>query len=151
MDEKVKEKGKGFIGEFKEFIARGNVMDMAVGIIIGAAFTAIVTSLVDDIISPLIGLIVQTDLSKWAIKINEESSINYGAFISAIINFVLIALVVFLIIKGINKAHSIAKKPEETPAPTTKVCPFCKSEIPIEATRCAHCTSELPEEEPAEA
>ena len=146
MDEKVKEKSKGFIGEFKEFIMRGNVMDMAVGIIIGAAFTAIVTSLVDDIISPVIGLFTSSDLANWSIKISEDLSINYGAFISAIINFIIVALVVFLLVKGINKLRNLKKAPEVEEAPTTKVCPFCKSEIPIDATRCAHCTSELPED-----
>ena len=142
------EKKKGFFGEFKEFIARGNVMDMAVGIIVGAAFTAIVTSLVDDIISPLIGLIFQFDLSGLSIVINENLSINYGAFISAIINFIIVAFVVFCLVKGVNKvseaAKSLKKQEEEAPAaPTTKVCPFCKSEIAIDATRCPHCTSEL--------
>lgn len=145
------EKKKGFFGEFKEFIMRGNVMNMAVGIIIGAAFTAIVTSLVDDIISPIIGLIFQIDLSHLAIKINEELSINYGAFIAAIINFILIALVIFLLIKGVNKVMAIGKKEEEEAPATTKECPFCKSEIALEAVRCPHCTSEIPAEETAEA
>ncbi len=146
----IKEKGKGFFGEFKAFIARGNVMDMAVGIIVGAAFTAIVTSLVNDIISPVIGLIFNVDLSGLAIVINDELSIRYGAFISAIIDFIIIAFVVFCLVKGLNKLHEGAGKlkkkgePEEAPAePTTKVCPFCKSEIAIDATRCPHCTSQL--------
>lgn len=143
-------KGKGFFGEFKEFISRGNVMDMAVGIIVGAAFTAIVTSLVDDILSPIIGLIFQFDLSKLAIHINDNLTIKYGSFISAVINFLIIAFVVFCIIKTLNKAAEAAKKlkkPEEEAeaAPTTKVCPFCKSEIAIDATRCPHCTSQLNE------
>ena len=144
------EKKKGFFGEFKEFVMRGNVMNLAVGIIIGGAFTAIVTSLVDDIISPVIGLIFNVDLSKLAIKINEELSINYGAFIAAIINFISIAFVIFCMVKAVNKMMDAGKKEEPEAEPTTKECPFCKSEIPISATRCPHCTSELPEEEPAE-
>ena len=130
--------------EFKEFALRGNVMDMAVGIIIGAAFTAIVTSLVDDIISPLIGLFVKVDFNHLVGTVMGVD-IKYGAFIMAIINFVIVALVLFSIIKAMNKAASVAKKEEEEEAPTTKVCPFCKSEIDIEATRCPNCTSELTE------
>ena len=133
---------KAFMKEFKEFISRGNVMDMAVGIIIGGAFTAIVTSLVEDIITPIIGMIGGFDFSGLIITVN-NSPIAVGKFINAIINFLLIAIVLFSIIKAVNKAASIAKKPEEEAAPTTKVCPFCKSEIPIEATRCPHCTSQL--------
>ena len=130
------------IKEFKEFINKGNVMDMAVGIIIGGAFTAIVTSLVEDIITPIIGMIGGFDFSGLVVTVN-NSPIAVGNFINAIINFLLIAIVLFSIIKAVNKAASIAKKPEEEAAPTTKVCPFCKSEIPIEATRCPHCTSQL--------
>ena len=141
-------KKNGFFSEFKEFIARGNVMDMAVGIIVGAAFTSIVTSLVDDIISPIIGLIFQFDLSKLSIVINDNLSIKYGSFISAVINFLIIAFVVFCIVKSLNKVAEAAKKlkkeePAPEAAPTTKVCPFCKSEIAIDATRCPHCTSQL--------
>ena len=133
---------KAFMKEFKEFISRGNVMDMAVGIIIGGAFTAIVTSLVEDIITPIIGMIGGFDFSGLVVTVN-NSPIAVGNFINAIINFLLIAIVLFSIIKAVNKAASIAKKPEEEAAPTTKVCPFCKSEIPIEATRCPHYTSQL--------
>ena len=133
---------KAFMKEFKEFISRGNVMDMAVGIIIGGAFTAIFTSLVEDIITPIIGMIGGFDFSGLVITVN-NSPVAVGKFINAIINFLLIAIVLFSIIKAVNKAASIAKKPEEEAAPTTKVCPYCKSEIPIEATRCPHCTSQL--------
>ena len=133
---------KAFMKEFKEFISRGNVMDMAVGIIIGGAFTAIVTSLVEDIITPIIGMIGGFDFSGLVVTVN-NSPIAVGNFINAIINFLLIAIVLFSSIKAVNKAASIAKKPEEEAAPTTKVCPYCKSEIPIEATRCPHCTSQL--------
>ena len=132
---------KSFFGEFKKFILRGNVIDLAVGVIIGAAFQAIVTSLVDDIISPLIGLIANTDLSAMVATVGDVE-IRWGAFITAIINFIIMAFVIFLIVKAINKAAELSKKKEEE-APTTKKCPYCKSEIPIEATRCPHCTSEL--------
>ena len=132
---------KGFFGEFKKFILRGNVIDLAVGVIIGAAFQAIVTSLVDDIISPLIGLIANTDLSDMVAMVGDVE-IRWGAFITAIINFIIMAFVIFLIVKAINKAAELGKKKEEE-KPTTKKCPHCKSEIDIVATRCPHCTSEL--------
>lgn len=141
---------KSFMKEFKEFISRGNVMDMAVGIIIGGAFTAIVTSLVNDILMPLIaGIFGGLDFSSWVLKIG-ESSINIGTFVAALVNFLIVAFVIFSIIKAMNKAASIVKKPEEEApaAPTTKICPYCKSEINIEATRCPACTSLL--ETPAE-
>ena len=135
---------KNFMKEFKEFISRGNVMDMAVGIIIGGAFTAIVTSLVEDIITPIIGMIGGFDFSSFVVTVN-NSNIAVGNFINAVINFLLIAFVLFSIIKAMNMAASVVKKPEEEAeeAPTTKMCPYCKSEIAIEATRCPHCTSQL--------
>ena len=132
---------KSFLSEFKKFVLRGNVIDLAVGVIIGAAFQAIVNSLVDDIISPLIGLIADTDLSDMAATVGGVD-IRWGAFVTAIINFIIMAFVIFLIVKGINKVTELGKKKEEE-NPTTKVCPHCKSEINIEATRCPHCTSEL--------
>ncbi len=132
---------KGFMKEFKEFISRGNGMDMAVGIIIGGAFTAIVTALVDNIIMPLIsGICGGMAFEDWAVKIG-GSTIGIGAFIAAIVNFLLIALVLFSIIKAMNKFKKQQDEPEEEP--TTKECPFCKSEISIGATRCPNCTSEL--------
>ena len=134
---------KNFLTEFKEFALKGNAFDMAVGIIIGAAFTAIVTSLVDDIISPIIGLFVKVDFNDLVANV-AGVDIKYGAFIMAIINFLLVAFVLFLMIKSVNKANNLKKKDEEE-APTTKVCPFCKSEIAIDATRCPNCTSELSE------
>lgn len=136
---------KALIEEFKEFISRGNVMDMAVGVIIGGAFTAIVNSLVNDMLMPLLSLLTGGfDFSGLCIALGEgenAATINYGSFISAIINFLLIALVIFLIIKAINKVSR--KKKEEAPVPTTKECPYCKEQIAIEATRCPHCTSKL--------
>ena len=139
---------KKFFGEFKEFISKGNVMDMAVGIIVGGAFTAIVSALTDNIINPLIGSIFKMDFSDLAVTIN-GAELKYGAFIMAVINFIIIAFVLFLIVKGMNtlraKAEEKKKKEEVEAAPTTKVCTFCKSEVSIDATRCPHCTSELTE------
>ena len=146
---------KSLLAEFKEFINRGNVIDMAVGIIIGAAFTAIVTSLTDDIINPLIKLITGgngTDVAGLTIPVaGTENGIDFGAFISAIINFLIVAWVVFMIVKAFNKMKDgTAKLPflknakgEEVieHAPT---CPFCLEEINVGATRCPHCTAELP-------
>lgn len=119
-------------------------MDLAVGMMVGAAFTSIVNSLVNNIISPLIGLLVKVDFSDLVLKIGEVD-VQYGAFIMAIINFLIVALVLFFVVKAMNMLKGIGKKHvEEAPtAPTTKVCPFCKSEIAIDATRCPHCTSEL--------
>ena len=136
---------KKFMAEFKEFISRGNVLDMAVGVIIGGAFGAIVNALIDNIINPLIAMIGGTDIGL-AVQIKGQT-LNFGAFISAILNFLIIAFVVFLIVKSANKAKDlVVKKEEEEEEVTTKTCPFCKSEIDIEATRCPHCTSEIPEE-----
>ena len=135
---------KKFFKEFKEFISRGNVMDMAVGIIIGAAFKAIIDSLVEDIISPLIGSIFHMDFSDLSVNIN-GAELMYGKFIMAIIDFLIVALVLFAIIKAINTARNAIKKPEEEAAPTTKTCPFCKTEIDISAIRCPNCTSQLEE------
>ena len=147
-----------FFGEFKKFIMRGNVIDLAVGVIIGGAFQAIVKSLVDDLISPLLGMIGGTDFSKYTITLkeavvdkatgevtSEALMLNYGAFITAVINFLIMAFVIFLLVKTINKISDLGKKKEvEAPAaPTTKVCPFCKSEIAIDAVKCAHCTSDV--------
>ncbi|MBR6326481.1 MAG: large conductance mechanosensitive channel protein MscL [Lachnospiraceae bacterium] len=152
----AKEKGKGFIKEFKEFALKGNVMDMAVGVIIGAAFGAIVTALTNDFIKPLINSIGGAEIAgqiklPWVDYTGLDSeaaaalSLNYGDFITAVINFLIMALCIFLMMKGINKLTSIGKKKEEPAAPTTKICPYCCSEIDIKATRCPHCTSEIKE------
>lgn len=130
------------VSEFKEFALKGNVMDMAVGIIIGAAFTAIVTSLVDDIISPILGIFVKVNFSDLAVQIN-GADFTYGKFIMAVINFFLIALVLFFIIRGMNRLKNIAPAKKAAAEATTKKCPFCQSEIDINATRCPHCTSVL--------
>lgn len=134
---------KSFMKEFKEFAMRGNVMDMAIGIIIGSAFTAIVTSLVDDVISPFIGIFFKMDFSDLSANVR-GSEIMYGKFIMAIVSFIIIALVLFAMIKAMNRLASIDKTEEaEEEAPTVKTCPYCKSEIAIDATRCPNCTSEL--------
>ena len=141
-----KENYMKLIKEFKNFISRGNVIDMAVGVIIGGAFTAIVNSLVQDILNPLLGLITGgVDFSSLAFTVGSGENpavFAYGSFISAVINFLLIALVLFLIIKSMNTLH-FKKQVEIPPTPTTKICPHCKSEIAIDATRCPRCTSDL--------
>ena len=133
---------KKFMEEFKAFIAKGNVMDMAVGVIIGGAFTAIVNSLVGNVIQPFITLITGggAGVGGLQIPVNEETVIDFGAFISAIINFLIIAWVVFLIVKALNKMQA-AVKPEEEPAPEepAPVCPHCLEEVKPGATRCPHC------------
>ena len=131
---------KKFLAEFKAFALRGNVLDMAVGIIIGGAFTGIVTSLTENFITPLLNVLTgaatygMSDVAGFA-----------SAFVATVLNFILTAFILFCLIKGINKLMTVGKKPEEPAAPTTKTCPFCKSEIPLEATKCAHCTSDVPE------
>ena len=128
---------KKFFEEFKKFISRGNVMDMAVGVIIGGAFTAIVNSLVNDIFMPLLSLITGGfDIASMSVSFgvgDNAATLNYGAFLSAVINFLLIALVIFCIIKAMNTAKDkmLKKQEEEAPAPTTKKCPYCMSEIDI--------------------
>ena len=153
--DKVKDGSKGFFKEFKEFAMKGSVVDLAIGMIIGSAFTSIVNSFVNDILTPLIGLLTNNiDFSQLfyafggakyeSITAAEEAGANilkYGNFITAIFNFLIVALAIFIIFKKLLSPKK--KKDEPAPAPTTKVCPFCKSEIAIDATRCPHCTSEL--------
>lgn len=152
-------KGKGFIAEFKKFIMRGNVIDLAVGVIIGGAFQKIVNSLVNDIVMPLISLITGgVDFNNWFLVLGEGefataadakaagvATLNYGTFIGTALDFLIMAFVIFVFIKIINTVSDKLKKekPEEPAAPTTKVCPYCKSEIDIAATKCPHCTSEV--------
>jgi large conductance mechanosensitive channel len=141
--------------EFKEFIMRGNVVDLAVGIIIGAAFGKIVTSFVNDIIMPPIGLLLgKVDFSNLFINLSGQpyatlaeakeagaATINYGLFINTVIDFLIVALAVFLVVRAVNR---LRRKPEAAPAaPTTKECPYCYTAIPIKATRCPNCTSQL--------
>lgn len=145
----MKNKDKGFIAEFKKFITRGNVMDMAVGVIMGGAFTAIATSLNEDILTPILGIFGGTDFSslKLVLGTGENAPVlSYGNFITAIINFLITAFVIFILVKALNGLNDkFMKKEEEPKAPTTKTCPYCRSEIAIEATRCPHCTSLLEE------
>lgn len=145
---KDKKKKDGFFAEFKKFITRGNVMDMAIGVIVGGAFTSIVTSLNTDILTPLLALVGGTDFSYLQLVMGEGEEapvLMYGNFITAVINFLITAFMIFLLIKVIGKLTNLfAKKEEEVPvAPTTKECPYCKSAIAIAATRCPNCTSHL--------
>ena len=133
---------KKFFEEFKKFAFKGNALDMAVAVVIGASFSAIVNSLVNDIISPTIGLLVRTDFTDLSVDVLGVH-LAYGSFIMQVINFIIVAFVLFAVVKSINKVTSLGKK-EEVKAPTTKKCEYCLSEIAIEATRCPHCTSELP-------
>lgn len=130
------------ISEFKEFINKGNVMDMAVGVIIGGAFTAIVTSLTDNIINPLITVITGGNGTQVGGLVIPGTQIDFGAFLSAVINFLIIAVIVFLIVKSFNKMQSLTKKPAE-PEPDAPVCPFCLEEVKVGATRCPHCAGEF--------
>lgn len=157
VDVKNLEKGaKGFWSEFKDFAMKGNVVDLAVGMVIGAAFTSIVNSLVNDLIMPLVGLATKgIDFTKLFVALDghqyetleaaQEAGaavLTYGNFITAIINFLIVALALFLVLKKILAPKK--KKVDEAPAaPTEKECPYCKSTVHIDATRCPHCTSEL--------
>lgn len=134
---------KKFLNEFKTFIMRGNVLDLAVGVIIGAAFQAIVTSLTNDIISPILGLFGGMNFDEFMFEIN-GAKICYGKFLTALINFIIMAFIIFLIVKLVNKIMSIGKKPKDE-IKTTKKCPYCFSEIDIKATKCSHCTSDIPD------
>lgn len=134
---------KSFMNEFKKFICRGNVMDMAVGIIIGGAFTTIVNSLVADIINPLLGLFGGMNFDQLVWNITGDVTLAYGKFITAIINFLIMAFVIFMLVRTMNKISDKYGKKEEPKAPATKKCPYCKSEIALDATRCPNCTSQL--------
>ena len=137
--------------EFKEFALKGNMIDLAIGVIIGGAFNKIVTSLVNDIIMPILSLLIgKLDFTNLFISLNGEhydtlaaaqtagvATVNYGTFIAGVIDFLIMAFVIFILVKQLNKLH---KKTEE--APKEKTCPFCKTKIDIDATRCPHCTSE---------
>ena len=139
--------------EFKEFVMRGNVVDLAIGVVIGAAFGKIVTSFVEDILMPPIGLALgRVDFSNLFVNLSGKdypsiaaakaagaATLNYGIFINNIINFLIIAFVIFLLIRQINRMQ----RPEPAAAPATKDCPYCLSAVPVKATKCAHCTSEL--------
>jgi len=138
---------KKIFEEFKKFISRGNVIDLAVGVIIGGAFTAIVNSLVNDIFMPFISLFtggLKFDTLKYPLNAADNgATVNYGSFISAVINFLLIAVVVFILVKTINKIRDLGEKSKEKPEPKEKPCPFCKKDVAHEAIRCPYCTSLL--------
>lgn len=138
----------GMLKEFKEFAMRGNVVDMAVGIVIGAAFGKIVSSFVNDVIMPPIGLLLgNIDFSQLAITLKEKTAateavtINYGVFINTILDFIIVAFAIFMVIKQMNRFER--KEEAQVAEPTTKDCPKCFTAIPIKATRCPNCTSEL--------
>lgn len=132
---------KKFLEEFKAFALKGNVMDLAVGVLIGGAFTGIVTSLTDNIISPVIGLFTGQNFDGLQFSFL-GITLKYGAFITSVVNFFIMAFVIFLLVKLMNILMGLGRKPEDA-APTTKKCAFCRSAIDIEATRCPHCTSRL--------
>ena len=131
---------KKFIEEFKAFALRGNVMDMAVGVLIGSAFSGIVTSLTENFINPVISLL--TGAERYTLQDAAGFASN---FVSSLVNFLIMALILFCMMKGVNKLLSLGRKPAAPAAPTTKKCPYCLSDIPIGATRCPHCTSQLEE------
>lgn len=143
--------------EFKEFAVKGNMIDLAVGMIIGSAFTKIVNSMVNDLIMPLISVFTgKVDFTNWFYALDGKhyatiaeateagvATVNYGAFISGVIDFIIMAFVVFLFVKGINKLRKAAEKPAAPAPKKTKECPYCHSEIHIDATKCPHCTSDI--------
>ena len=135
---------KKLLKEFKEFISRGNVLDMAVGVVIASAFTGVVNAAVSGIVTPVIGLFIpDSTFAEWA-----PGGFAIGAFINAVITFLITAAVIFLVMKAVNAARNMRKKPEAPAAPTTKTCPYCLSDdVKIGATKCPHCASELPKEE----
>lgn len=151
---------KNFINEFKQFVLRGNVLDLAVAVIIGGAFQKIINSMVNDIIMPIVTLCTGgIDFTNWFFALNGESydtlaqaqaagasTINYGTFITECITFIIMAFVIFMMVKTMNHLANLKKKEEEPKVVNTKVCPYCKSEIAIDAKRCPHCTSQLDKE-----
>ena len=132
---------KAFLREFKEFALRGNVMSLAVGVIIGSAFQGVVSSLTDNILSPIIGLFTRQNFDSLELSLL-GITLRYGAFITALINFVIMALVVFLLVRAMNKLLSLGEQKREGQAPE-RLCPFCRTKLHREATRCPACTSEL--------
>ena len=148
---------KKMLKEFKEFAIKGNMIDLAVGMIIGTSFNKIVSSLVNDMIMPVLGIFTgKIDFSQLFIALDGNSyptlaaaeeagaaCFKYGSFLAGLLDFLIMAFIVFLFVRQINKLRNANKAPEAPKAPTTKICPFCKSEVNIEATRCPHCTSEL--------
>ena len=137
---------KNMFGEFKEFALKGNLIELAVAFILGLAFSAVVLSLVNDVVLQIIAAIVgQPSFDGLSINLN-NTTIRYGAFLTALINFLLVAFVLFLIVRAVNK---LQRSSQEAPAPATRNCPFCLAVIPAAATRCSACTSEVAPTEPA--
>lgn len=144
MAKEKKKKVGGFFKEFKEFALKGNVMSMAIGVLIGGAFSALVTSFTTNIITPLInciGKLDAADTAKLAVTFKGQT-FEFGVFLADVINFAIMAFVIFLLVKTMNAIANIGKKEEKPAPPSTKKCPYCKTDIPIEAVRCPHCTSE---------
>lgn len=140
------------IKEFKEFALKGNMIDLAVGLVIGAAFGAVVQSLVKDIITPPLGLLTETvDFENMGVVLRNadpaagvsEVKLAIGSFLNAMISFMIVAVAIFLVIKGMNRVREQFEASEATPSPTTKSCDYCKMEVPIASTRCGHCTSQI--------
>jgi len=160
---KLNKKSSGFFGEFKKFILRGNVIDLAVGVIIGGAFQKIVSSLVADLAMPLIGAVTDNvnfdnmyipiripegvawakDMTLAAAKELGVTTLNYGSFVTTVIDFIIMAFVIFIMVKLINTLSEINKKPAEEVEATEKKCPYCESDVPIGAVKCKYCTSDL--------
>ena len=140
IERRGKLKMKKFIEEFKTFALRGNVMDMAVGVIIGGAFSGIVTSLTDNFINPILNV-----LTGGATYSLSDVAGFASSFLASVVNFIILAFILFCLMKGINRLVGLTKKEEEPAEATTKICPYCQSEISIKATRCPHCTSVLEE------
>ena len=131
-----------FFKEFKEFALKGNVMNLAVGLIIGAAFQGLVSSLTDNILSPLIGLLTGQNFDLLQLEVLGVT-VKYGAFVTSVVNFIIMAFVIFMLIRAMNKISNVGNKAHEDPEPTKKQCAFCFSTIDIKATRCPACTSQL--------
>ena len=134
---------KKFIKEFKEFALKGNVMELAIAVIIGGAFQGIITAFTDDFINPIINCIGGADVPGSFEIFNTGQYIEYGKFITAVINILIMAFVIFLLMKAVNKLLSLGHKKEEEAAPLTRKCPYCYGEIDIKATKCMHCTSDV--------
>lgn len=137
---------KKFLNEFKEFALKGNVMELAIAVIIGGAFQGIITAFTECFINPIINSIGGAKIGGHFEIFNTGQYIEYGAFLTAIINFLIMAFVIFLMMKTINQLMAIGKKPEAPAAPLTRKCPYCYGEIDIKATKCMHCTSDVPQE-----
>jgi large conductance mechanosensitive channel len=141
---------KAMLKEFKEFALKGSVLDLAVGIIVGAAFTKVVNSLVTDILMPPLGLLTRSSdfVKQWGIPLhipgNGEITIRIGSFLDSLVQFLIVAFAIFLLVRAINRLRAPGPAPETPPAPATRECPFCTSAIPLRATRCPHCTSQIP-------